>query len=394
MLSSELSVLHVAGVDMHLRLPSILALQERGVNISAAGSGESKMFDEAGIPFFRYPLSRGASPVADRATKRALAKIIEWARPNVVHSFSTKPCVLVPPVARAAGVSAVLRTVCGLGYLYSSDTVKAKLMRVPYLMLHRKASRAANFTIFQNADDKQLFQTKGVVRSDNCTLIPGSGVDVAALRKQLPDHEQREQLRHELRLDGDGPVVIMISRLVKQKGVDHYLQSAREVRKQHPNAQFLLVGPVAGEGGQAVSLKTIETYSDAVSYLGYRTDIPALLSMADIFVLPSRYREGVPRVLMEAAALGLALVTTNMPGCKDVVINEDTGLMIEPGDQPGLTAAIGRLVEEPQLREHVGNRAYARIQERFEVSRVVDAYLNVYGQALGEPIEETRRRAA
>lgn len=394
MLASELSVLHVAGVDMHLRLPSILKLRERGVNISAAGSGDSKLFDEVGIPFFRYPLSRGASPMADRTSRKALAKIIEWARPNVVHGFSTKPCVLVPPVARAAGVSAVLRTVCGLGYLYSTETMKAKLMRVPYLMMHRQASRAANFTIFQNEDDKKLFESKGVVGSDRCTLIPGSGVDIETLRQQLPNHEQREQLKQELRIDGDGPVVIMISRLVKQKGVDHYLQSAREVKEQYPNAHFLLVGPVAGEGGQAVSLKTIETYSDSVSYLGYRTDIPALLSMADVFVLPSRYREGVPRVLMEAAALGLALVTTNMPGCRDVVLNEDTGLMIEPGDQPALTTAIRRLVQEPQLRENVGNRAFERIQQRFEVNRVVDAYLDIYGRALGEPIEEVRRRAA
>lgn len=390
---SELTVLHVAGIDMHLRLPSILKLRERGINVCAAGSGDSKQFDELGIPFHHYPLSRGASPLADRATRERLGEIMGDVRPDVVHSFSTKPCVLVPPVARAAGVPAVFRTVCGLGYLYSSDTLKARLMRVPYLMLHKKASRAASSTIFQNNDDRQLFQSKGIVSQQKSTLIPGSGVDVEALKAQLPTHEEREQLRHDLKLDG-GPVVIMISRLVKQKGVDHYLESAREVRKEYPDAKFLLVGPVAGEGGQAVSLKTIESYSNDVSYLGYRTDIPALLSMADIFVLPSRYREGVPRVLMEAASLGLALVSTNMPGCKDVVIDEETGFLIEPGDQPALTEAITKLVDSPTLCAEMGTRALARINERFEVSRIVDAYLDIYGQALGESIETIRRKAA
>jgi glycosyltransferase involved in cell wall biosynthesis len=390
---SELSVLHVAGIDMHLRLPSILRLRERGVHVSAAGSGDSKQFDELGIPFYHYPLSRGASPLADRHTRERLAEIMSEVRPDVVHSFSTKPCVLVPPVARAAGVPAVLRTVCGLGYLYSTETLKARMMRVPFHMLHKKASKAASFTIFQNDDDRQLFRSKGIVTDDKTTLIPGSGVDIEALTAQIPNHEERDQLRYNLKLQG-GPVVIMVSRLVKQKGVDHYLESAREIKKDYPDATFLLVGPVAGEGGQAVSLNTIESYSGDVSYLGYRTDIPTLLSMADVFVLPSRYREGVPRVLMEAAALGLALVSTNMPGCKDVVIDQETGFLIEPGDQPALTEAITKLVDSPELCADMGTRALARIQERFEVSRVVDAYMELYGKALGQPIEEIRRRAA
>lgn len=389
----ELTVLHVAGVDMHCRLPSIMRLRERGINVCAAGSGESAPFDAAGVPFYRYPLARGASPLADRETRRHFREIIDSVKPHVVHSFSTKPCVLIPPVARAAGVPAVLRTLCGLGYLYSTDSLKARLLRVPYLMLQRKASRASNTTIFQNEDDRALFRARGVVRDDNSTLIPGSGVDVENLRDQLPKEDRRARLRDELKL-GDGPAVIMISRLVKQKGVTHFLQTAREIRRERPDVRFLLVGPVAGEGGQAVSLDTIHDHADDVTYLGYRRDIPALLSVCDIFALPTMYREGVPRVLMEAAALGLALVTTNMPGCRDVVIDRETGFRIEPGDQPALTRAISEFVESPELRADLGSRAFARIESRFAVSRIIDAYIDAYSQALGEPIEDIRRRAA
>ena len=225
-------------------------------------------------------------------------------------------------------------------------------------------------------------------------LIPGSGVDVGALRNSLPSEERLEKLRQELRLDGQ-PVVIMISRLVRQKGVVDYLEAAREIRSRNPDVRFLLVGPVAGEGGQAVSLGTLHEYERDVQYLGYREDIPALLSVSDVFVLPTRYREGVPRVLMEAAGLGLGLVSTNMPGCRDVVLDRKTGLLIEPGDQAALTTSIRELVETPKLREALGAAAFARIQDRFEMSRIIDAYIDLYGQALGTSIAaEPARRAA
>ncbi len=395
MLTDQLTVLHVAGVDMHLRLPSILRLRDAGINMCAAGSGSSKKFDELDIPFYRYPLSRGASPIADQKSRKHLAEIISRLKPHVVHSFSTKPCVLAPPVAKSVGVPAVLRTVCGLGYLYSSESLKAKLMRIPYLMLHRRASKASDFTIFQNEDDHALFRSKRVVNDQNSMLIPGSGVDLAQLRGQLPDFEERARLRKELRL-GDGPIVMMAARLVRQKGVVEFLQTAREVRAEHPESRFLLVGPVAGEGGQAVSLQTIQEYSDCVDYLGYRSDMASLMGVSDIFVLPTRYREGVPRVLMEAAAMGLACVTTNMPGCRDVVHDGETGVLIEPGDQPALTVAVRRLVESPELRADVSANAVSRIQSRFEMSHIINAYVDAYGRALGEPIETTApvRRAA
>ena len=395
MLSNQLTVLHIAGVDMYLRLPSIVRLRDLGINMVAAGSCEADKFELAGIPFHHYPLARGANPIADRESRKRLTEIIRDVNPNVVHSFSTKPCVLVPPVARAVGVPAVLRTVCGLGSIYSSETLKIRLMRIPYLMLHRRASRAANFTVFQNADDHALFKSKSVVTEANSVLIPGSGIDIAALKAKLPDFTERERLRKELRL-GKGPVMLMASRLVRQKGVVEFLQSAREIKQQHPETTFLLIGPVAGEGGDAVSLKTIQEYADCVNYLGYRSDMPALMSLSDVFVLPTRYREGVPRVLMEAAALGLACVTTNMPGCRDVIHDGQTGLMIEPGDQPALTSALQRLVASPELRSELGQSATARIQSRFEMEHIINAYIDAYGTALGTTIEPAKpvRRAA
>lgn len=393
MRSEELTVLHVAGPDMPMRLPSLMRLKQLGINVHAAGSGGPEPFDAVGIPFHHYPLNGGASPLADMKSRTALTEIIETTQPQVVHSFSTKPCVLVPPVAKALGVPVVLRTVCGLGYLYSTEALKARLMRIPFLAYHRKASRAADVTIFQNEDDQKLFRAKQVVNESNSILIPGSGVDIEGLKAQLPGTEQREQLRTELKPDGQ-PVVMMISRLVEEKGVHLFLESARAVREKYPNTRFVLVGPIAGAGGRAVALSTIDSYSNDVLYLGYRKDIPALLSMADIFVLPSRYREGVPRVLMEAAALGLGLVTTNMPGCRDVVINEETGLLIEPDDQQALITAINRLVESPDLCMTLGSRALQRIRDRFEVSKVVDEYLRIYGEVLGQPIEQPIRKAA
>ncbi len=174
----------------------------------------------------------------------------------------------------------------------------------------------------------------------------------------------------------------MVSRLVNHKGVLEFLKAARRVRQQFPECRFLLIGPKAGEGRQAVPHKTIELYSDCVDWVGPRSDVPAILAFSDIFVLPSYYREGVPRVLLEAGGLGLPLATTDMPGCRDVVKNEVTGLLVKPRNVESLSKAIVQLLGSTEKREELGRNAKQHIADSFSLEKVANSYADIYYQII------------
>ena len=173
----------------------------------------------------------------------------------------------------------------------------------------------------------------------------------------------------------------MVARLLKNKGVYEYLVSSEVIKKQFPNVEFLLAGPRDSEGKNAISNDTILEFSDSVSYLGVREDVPALLALADIFVLPTYYREGVPRVLLEAAAAGTVTVTTDMPGCREVVINEQSGIVVPPRDVNALTEAIIRLIASPTDRQRYCEHAKAIVSSKCDLQQVVESYSEIYDAA-------------
>jgi glycosyltransferase involved in cell wall biosynthesis len=178
-------------------------------------------------------------------------------------------------------------------------------------------------------------------------------------------------------------VVILVSRLVKLKGIAEYLQAARRARQLVENAVFLLVGPVASEKRQAVSLEEINAFENDVRYLGPRTDVPALLAISDLFVLPSYYREGVPRVLLEAANAGLPIITTDMPGCRDVVKSGWNGWIVPPRNVEELASAmIGALKTDKLTLRAMGERGRTRVEKEFGLEGVADAYADIYLLAL------------
>lgn len=176
----------------------------------------------------------------------------------------------------------------------------------------------------------------------------------------------------------------MISRLVVQKGVREYLEAARRIQPHVKDVTFLLVGPIASEGAQAIPVKELERSANSVRYLGPRSDIPAILALTDLFVLPSYYREGIPRVLLEAGALGLPLITTDMPGCKEVVRAGWNGLLVPPRDVKALASAMLRLLSSNDERTMMGMRSKAHIRDNFSLSRVADAYAEIYQRVLDD----------
>jgi glycosyltransferase involved in cell wall biosynthesis len=371
----------VGSDDIRLRIPYLLELRRRGLDVTMVGSEPPEPFVAHEIPYHRYSLSRALDPLADWRTFRELVALFRNHRPSVVHAFDTKPAMLASFAAWRAGVPGRVRTLTGMGEVFSSRSPRALLLRLVYRLMQVAASRAASTTVFQNRDDQAYFLRHALVRPDSSDLVPGSGIDVRLLENQRPSAEALAALRRELGIE-DGPVVTMVSRLVRNKGVREYCASARAVRRERPECTFLLVGPLSSEGWQAVRRSEVEGNED-VRWLGPRPDVPTLLAMSDVFAFPSYYREGIPRALLEAAAMGLPLISTDMPGCRDVVRDGWNGILVPPRNVRALTRALLALLDaEPDVLRQMGENSRAHVEQHFTLDLVAEAYADIYWRLL------------
>jgi glycosyltransferase involved in cell wall biosynthesis len=373
----------IDGQDIRLRLPLLLELRARGFDVAAVGAEEVETFAQHEIPYFKYGLKWDLSPLADLRGMSQLYRLFRRHRPDLIHAFHTKPGVYAPLAAKKAGIKGIVRTVTGLGHLFSSRSPLAVALRPLYRRLQRLASEASSVTVFQNEEDREFFLTNGMVRPGRETLIRSSGVDLRRLKESAPSPAEIARLRNDLGLNGH-LVVTMVSRLLRHKGVGEFLQAGRLVRASRPDVVFLLVGPAHENEWKGVPLSQIRESADAVRYLGRRDDIPALLALSDVFVLPSYYREGVPRVLLEAGAMGLPLITTDMPGCRDVVKDGWNGLLVPPRDGATLSRAVLRLLAARDERALMGARSRRLVFDEYGLERVAEAQAEIYERLLKE----------
>jgi glycosyltransferase involved in cell wall biosynthesis len=374
----------VGSDDIRLRLPWVDELRARDFDVTMVGSEPDDPFRARNIPYHRYSLSRALAPLSDLRSFRELVALFRKHAPAIVHSFDTKPAMLASFAALRAGVPVRVRTLTGMGYVFSSRSPLALGLRPVDLALQAAASRAASMTVFQNRDDQALFMRLRLAREDASTMVPGSGIDTALLQSRRPPAEELESLRRELGIEHTR-VVTMVSRLVRTKGVAEFCAAARAVRTERPDCTFLLVGPLSSEGWQAVSRREVEGNPD-VRWLGPRHDVPALLALSDVFALPTFYREGVPRALLEAAALGLPLVSTDMPGCRDVIRDGWNGILVPPRDAPALAEALLRLLDaEPDELRQMGERSREHVERDFTLEHVADSYARIYRRLLERP---------
>ncbi|MBH8571665.1 glycosyltransferase family 4 protein [Nostocaceae cyanobacterium CENA369] len=375
------TIWHVGGEDIRFRIPLLLALRDRGFNVGAVGSENGDAFAKYQIPYFQYTLEREINPLADIQARTQIFNLFSKYKPDVVHGFDTKPAMITPIIGMKAKIPGRVRTINGMGYIFSSNSPLALTLRPIYRHLQKQASAAAGITVFQNIDDRAYFRKHQMVKDGCDDLVLGSGIDIEQLIKNRPNPEQLAVVRQELGLEGQ-LVVTMIARLVVAKGVREYLDAARIVCQKMPNVKFILIGPFSSEGRQAIPIKEVQQQAEFVSYLGVRNDITTLLSLSDIFVLPS-YREGMSRVLLEAGAMQLPLITTNTPGCKDIVRDGWNGLLVPPRNAKALATAILQLLKSPDQRILMGTRSEMHVRENFSLQKVADSYTNIYYRVLG-----------
>jgi glycosyltransferase involved in cell wall biosynthesis len=270
-----------------------------------------------------------------------------------------------------------VRTINGMGWVFSSAQLKALAFRPAYLALQRLAACWTSATVFQNKEDGDFFRRYCLLGSSPAVLIGSSGIDVDAFDTARAQAPSTAQLRTELGL-GDDEVVMTVSRLTVQKGIPTLLDAAAIVREARPRVRFLLVGPRESEGPFAVDQALIDRYAPHVIALGARSDVPALLGIANVFAFPTEYREGIPRVLLEAGLAGVPIVATRMPGCGDVVVENCNGHLVPPRDPRALAAAILDLLQDPARAKSMGQRSIALVRREFDLNVVADRYADLY----------------
>ena len=373
-------LLYVGGEDHHLRIPAMCALRDHGFRITAAGTGAPAPFLQAGIDYRGFHFNRFVSPLTDWAAVKSLSKILVEVRPDLAQSFDTKPSVFLPLAARSTPGVLVIRTINGRAFLYSSRSPMALTLRPVYRALHKIAARTAAATVFEIGDDRAFFARHGMA-GKKAVLIPGAGVDVDGFDRALMSGPSPTQLRKELGL-GDAEVVITVTRITRQKGIPALLKAAAQVHEVRPDVRFLLVGPRESEGPLAVTQAEIERHAPYVKAIGPRSDIPALLGLANVFAFPTEYREGVPRVLLEAALASVPIVTTTMPGCAEVIRDGWNGFLVPPGAPRTLAARILDLLGNRENGRAMAVRAAERVRKEFSLETVVARQAALYRELI------------
>ncbi len=358
----------------------ISALRQVGCEVVAVGPPGpwAEAVAALGCRVVTYPLDRrGLNPFAEARSLTALVRLYRTLRPTIAHHFTIKPNLYGTLAARLAGVPVVVATVTGLGYIWTDSGLMSRLLRATLGRVYRWVLRLADAVIYLNEADRQTLGGRRTV------VIPGEGIDLREFSPEAVSAERQAALRAELGLAKDAPVVLMVGRMLWHKGVREFVEAARQVQRRFPSATFLLVGPSdAGNPARVppAALRAWET-EGIVRYLGPRDDIRDLMAVSDMVVLPS-YREGLPRVLVEAAAMGKPLVATDVPGCREVVQPGENGFLVPPRDPVALADAIVRLLADPALRAQFGLAGRRLAEERFSDQQVVAAILGLYADLL------------
>jgi glycosyltransferase involved in cell wall biosynthesis len=355
------------------RLPLAEAARARGVAVAIVcgrDTGEA-VLRRAGFTVRAIPLSRSTvNPLREWLSYRALARVYREERPDLVHHVTVKPVIYGTRAARVGGVGAVVNAVTGLGFVFTSPGLRGRVMRAIVSALYRRALVHPNMAfIFQNEDDRERFLADLSIPPSAAHLVRGSGVDLVTF---APAPEPEEP-----------PVFVLVARMLGDKGVREFVGAAATLRATHPDWRFVLIGDVDPGNPSSLARDQLERWraEGVVDWLGHQEDVAARLAGCHVVVLPS-YREGLPKSLIEAAAAGRPAVTTDVPGCREVVVDGVTGLVVSPRDEIALAAAMRRLGEDAALRARMGRAARLRAEALYGLDGVVCETFRIYESVL------------
>lgn len=324
------------------------------------------------VRFRQIPMQRASiSPFADLFTLMRLIGLLRSERPDIVLAYTQKPIIYAGIAARLTGHSRFFAMVSGLGYAFS-DGGGSRALRFVVAALYRLAVARADGLFVFNRDDGDEMHRNGILRHDQQVVqVPGSGVDLARFSaRPVPDGP---------------PVFLLVARLLRDKGLVEFADAAREVRKHCPASRFQILGPLDSNPTSIGADELAAWQAEGlVEYLGETRDVAPYLARSSVFVLPTYYREGLPRTILEAMATGRAIITTDAPGCRETVCAGENGFLVPVRDAAALAAAMQRIAREPGLAARMGARSRELAEQRFAVERVNGMLLGTMGLNNGE----------
>jgi glycosyltransferase involved in cell wall biosynthesis len=378
-------VIHIATADIGLRFllfNQLQSLQQAGYRVMGACS-PGPYNDEirrAGIPVFDVPMTRRITPVADLRSLWQLYSLFRRLRPAIVHTHNPKPGLLGQLAARMARVPIVVNTLHG--FYFHADT--PFLRRRFFILMEQIAGRCSDVILSQNREDIETAISKGICPPHKIKLL-GNGIDLRCFDPARIDREALRQKRLDLGLAADRPVVGFVGRLVVEKGILELLQAARTIRQEVSGVQFLIIGLIDDDKPDALTPAVAQEYgvADGCIFTGLRRDMPDLYALMDVFALPS-HREGFPRSPMEASAMGVPSVVTDIRGCREAVEDGRNGVLVPLGDVSSLAKAILDLLTRRDKAQRMSTAARQMAMERFDEDLVFERVKTEYARLLGE----------
>jgi glycosyltransferase involved in cell wall biosynthesis len=370
----NMKIVVIAGLAeslLNFRGPLLAAMKEGGHEVFALAPGENPQIAgklrNMGVEYRATRMERtGMNPLQDIRAMLQLKTMLRTLRPNIVLSYTIKPVIYGSLAARMAGVPHVFSMITGLGYAFMGEKFKQRMVNKIVSILYHLSLAGNEKVFFQNPDDLSLFCLhKLFCATDKAVLINGSGIDLDYF---VPPAEQITQ-----------PVFLLIARLLKDKGIAEYAEAAGKLKRKYPQAVFGLLGPF-DSNPSAIKPADIDRWQQegSISYLGEADDVRPYIAACTVYVLPS-YREGTPRTVLEAMAMGRPIVTTDAPGCRETVVEGKNGFLVPVRDAESLAHAMEKFILDPGLIKTMGKRSRERAAEKYDVHKVNAIIMNTIG---------------
>ena len=351
----------------NFRAGLVRSLVQSGYEVIAAAPRDdfSERLLRLGCRHFELPMdNKGTSPFRDGILFLRYYRLLRRLRPDAFLGYTIKPNVYGSIAAHLLGIP-VLNNVSGLGTVFVRETWLTKIAK----MLYRMALRPSQTVFFQNEEDRDLFISRGLVRGERTALLPGSGIDLDKFSPQPPPPDGNHS---------GSLIFLLVARLIWEKGIGEYVEAARIVKREFPDARFQILGFLDVENRSAISRSQVQTWAGegVIEYLGVADDVRPMLAAASCVVLPSYYPEGTPRTLLEAAAMGRPIITTDTPGCRNVVDDGVNGYLCAARDHNDLAAKmIAFLALDFARQEQMGSASRIKAETDYDEQIVVDRYL-------------------
>lgn len=356
------------------RLPIGVAAQNAGydVTIVSEDTGVSDQIRAAGLKTINLPINKAGTNLKDEIkTLFFLFKLFRREKPDIVHLVGLKTMLWGSLACRLAGVGAMVSAVCGLGVLFDEQHAESLMTKSILRVLRLTHKGEHTKVIFQNNDDKGVFLNAKIMKEEQCAFTNGSGID-------LKNYDYTPEPI------GGKIKVIFTARMVEDKGTLILIEAAKSLENDYKERlQFLLCGGLdTNPNGITKEMLEDRCDGDYIQWLGHRQDVLELLKQSHIMAFPSWYREGLPKSVIEAEAIGRPVITTDSVGCRDTVVDGENGFIIPVKDSVALAASLKKLIENPSLRLEMGKKARAIAVDRFDIKDVVRVHLDVYDSIL------------